>query len=274
MSILLEALKKSEKQRQLGATPDIHSSGDHKPERGDGGHHWVPLGLVITALLAMSWFGWKQYERPEGLETIAATESASDVGASTKAVPEEPGVNTARTPVESFTAADSGQPRADGADTADEGDIESRREDVSRSFSEYQPAPGSEMSEPPTRPSSELSQEGLADAGDQDGRIQSAEQAAADDADLAEQPAESRELEPHISQPITYWELPQSVRNNLPVIRITVLVFADTPADRFALINGQRMVEDEELGDGVVLREIRRDGAVFSYRNYRFLVKG
>jgi hypothetical protein len=33
-------------------------------------------------------------------------------------------------------------------------------------------------------------------------------------------------------------------------------------------------VEKEELAPGVILDEIRRDGAVFSYRNYRFLVKG
>jgi hypothetical protein len=30
----------------------------------------------------------------------------------------------------------------------------------------------------------------------------------------------------------------------------------------------------DELTDGVVLDEIRRDGAVFTYRKYRFLVKG
>ena len=53
-----------------------------------------------------------------------------------------------------------------------------------------------------------------------------------------------------------------------------MLVYAEKPEDRFLLINGQRLVEKEELTAGVVLEEIRRDGAVFRYRNYRFLVKG
>jgi hypothetical protein len=81
-------------------------------------------------------------------------------------------------------------------------------------------------------------------------------------------------LEPHIAEPISYWELPQGVRDNLPEIKITVLVYADKPDDRFLLTNGQRMAEKDELQNGLVLDEIRRDGAIFLYRKYRFLVKG
>ena len=81
-------------------------------------------------------------------------------------------------------------------------------------------------------------------------------------------------LKPHIAEPISYWELPQGVRDTLPEIRISVLVFAEDPGDRFVLSNGQRLVEKDELEGGLVLDEIRRDGAVFRYRKYRFLVKG
>jgi general secretion pathway protein B len=81
-------------------------------------------------------------------------------------------------------------------------------------------------------------------------------------------------VEPHIAEPISYWELPQGVRDNLPDFNITVMVYADNPADRFLLIDGDRLVEKEEWDSGVVLDEIRRDGAIFKYRKYRFLVKG
>jgi general secretion pathway protein B len=81
-------------------------------------------------------------------------------------------------------------------------------------------------------------------------------------------------LEPHVSEPISYWELPQGIRDDLPEIRITVLVYAEQPNDRFLLSNGQRLVEKDQLDGGLVLDEIRKDGAVFLYRNYRFLVKG
>ena len=64
------------------------------------------------------------------------------------------------------------------------------------------------------------------------------------------------------------------MRDDLPEMRITVLVYAERPQDRFVLVNGQRMVERDKLEGGVVLEEIRRDGAVFLFRTYRFLVKG
>jgi hypothetical protein len=86
------------------------------------------------------------------------------------------------------------------------------------------------------------------------------------------EPGQSK-LEPHIAEPISYWELPQGIRDNLPEIKITVLVYAEKPDDRFLLTNGQRMAEKDEMQSGVVLDEIRRDGAVFLYRKYRFLVK-
>lgn len=81
-------------------------------------------------------------------------------------------------------------------------------------------------------------------------------------------------MEKEESEPISFWQVPQNLRDNMPEIRITVLVYAEQPEDRFLLVNGVRLVEKEELASGITLDEIRRDGAVFLYRNYRFLVKG
>jgi general secretion pathway protein B len=87
------------------------------------------------------------------------------------------------------------------------------------------------------------------------------------------QPRPSR-AEPRQPEPISYWELPQGVRDTFSEIRITVLVYSENASERFVLINGQRLVEKDELQGGIVLDEIRRGGAVFLYRKYRFLVKG
>jgi general secretion pathway protein B len=96
------------------------------------------------------------------------------------------------------------------------------------------------------------------------------------EADVVFEPPQARQPRPEraASEPITYWELPQGVRDSLPELRISVLVYAEQPQDRFLLVSGQRMVEKDEYEGGVVLDEIRRDGAVFLYRKYRFLVKG
>ncbi|NIP17056.1 MAG: GspB domain-containing protein, partial [Xanthomonadales bacterium] len=71
---------------------------------------------------------------------------------------------------------------------------------------------------------------------------------------------------------ITYWQLPDSIRAELPEFRVRVMVYAERPEDRFILVNGQRLLEGDSLQPGLVVREIRRDGVVFSYRLYEFLV--
>jgi hypothetical protein len=85
-------------------------------------------------------------------------------------------------------------------------------------------------------------------------------------------PAEPREYRAPLPGPINYWEVPGSVRDQLTEMRISVMVFAERPEDRFILMNGRRWVEGEEPQPGLRLEEIRRDGAVFTFRRYRFLV--
>jgi len=68
-------------------------------------------------------------------------------------------------------------------------------------------------------------------------------------------------------------ELPDSIRAEVPEIKFSVLVFAADPADRFVLINGQRLGEGDSAQPGLKVKEIRREGVVFSYRVYQFLVE-
>ena len=87
----------------------------------------------------------------------------------------------------------------------------------------------------------------------------------------AEPAAEKRS--PEEPAPISYWELPDAVRADLQEIKFSVLVYANKPADRFVLINGERLVEGDSPQPGLKVKEIRRDGVIFSYRLYQFLVE-
>lgn len=253
MSILLDALKKSEEQRQLGKTPDIHDTVGHRPagERKPA-QLWLPLLMVISAVVAMSWFGLKQFREPE-MESVSGVPAVSERQAPQASVQPEQAkpAPTSRTPVESFKApAEEASPVA--SDTA--GQDEQSRQELAQSFNQFRrPEPADAAAEPEDT-----------DTG---------EQAAVPSTPQAQQTTQSRPLEPHESAPISYWELPQNVRDNLPEFQITVMVYAQKPENRFLLINGQRMVEKDSV-NGVVLEEIQRDGAVFRYRNYRFRVKG
>ena len=69
------------------------------------------------------------------------------------------------------------------------------------------------------------------------------------------------------------WELPLDARQDFPDLDVTVHVFAPNVDNRFVLINGERYAEGDRLAPGVVLREITREGALVDFRNYRILLQ-
>lgn len=256
MSILLEALKKSEQSRKLGETPTLGTPVESVSASEGPAGNLVPGLLIVLSAIVMAWFGWQQYTAPEPVD--AAAEPAV---ASTREEP-APVVSKAkdsrpRTPTENYQAPADSPP---GSQSVDSGNNATEAQKLQQSVEQFVAEQDSEAEPATTEPDitadAEDAMEQLAQA--QEPEVQS------DDPGLA----------PHIAEPISYWELPQGVRDDLPEIRISVLVYAEKPADRFLLSNGQRLVENDELDGGVVLEEIRRDGAVFTYRKYRFLVKG
>ena len=58
----------------------------------------------------------------------------------------------------------------------------------------------------------------------------------------------------------------------LPPLNIDLHVYADEPAQRFVVLNGQRLHEGSRLREGPVLERITPDGVVLDYRGTRFRV--
>lgn len=265
MSILLEALKKSEEQRQIGKAPDIHDPADHKPDWDNGKTSvWMTAAMLAVAGIAVSWLVWVQYDRPAASALSGAPEvsqrPASEASTGAEQVKAERPI---RAPGVSARAQAQPPAGADGAAAA----AASRRQELARDYSQFTQPEATESAEPAD----------TSEAEPQDRSGQPGNAAASGAEDLAEnvRQAAPPAATPEQSEPgpVSYWELPQNVRDSMPELRITVMVYADEPADRFMLLNGQRVVEQETI-EGVKLEEIRRDGAVFRYRNYRFLVKG
>ena len=254
MSILLDALKKSEQQRLQGAAanapPPAHGASS-TPVRS---RPWLLVTLLALIAAILAALLWRHYGQP-GTEPVddAPVAGAESPGPAPSTAEAEPPAapSTPKTLVEELPAT----PPADPDDTAAQTSEESRAE-LGRSFKEYR-------ADPPAAPA-------------WDADAIAAPQPATDAAEPppGPTPPSGSSPEPRASGPISYWELPQSVRDGLPELHITVLVYAERPEDRFVLVGGQRMGEGHDVGGGLVLEEIRRDGAVFSYRKYRFLVKG
>lgn len=60
--------------------------------------------------------------------------------------------------------------------------------------------------------------------------------------------------------------------DGLPALHLDLHVFAANPKDRFVMINMHRLGEGDSLPNGVRVQAIRPDGVVLSYRGTRFLL--
>ena len=278
MSILLDALKRSEQQRRLGEVPDIHSPLGAESAAGENRNRrlrWILVGIIVVIL---AWVAWQRIGSDDPPATggavakqasvvdataMAPGEAGSSAAAATTGNPAENPSAVARTPVETLQRnPDPSRTAApDPAAPAEQG--VPRQSRVNESFTRFE-APAQADSGPGSTDQAPSSVHPAQEPADGVG------------AAVAEPTGAPRATasQPEATEPISFWELPQSVRDSLPELRITVLVYADRSEDRFVLMAGQRLFEKDEFQPGVVLDEIRRDGAVFLYRNYRFLVKG
>jgi len=68
----------------------------------------------------------------------------------------------------------------------------------------------------------------------------------------------------------TVWELPYATRKDIPAIELSMHVFSSDPKQRFVVIKGDRHAEGDEVGTDLVLKEIRQDGIVLDYKGQVF----
>ena len=72
---------------------------------------------------------------------------------------------------------------------------------------------------------------------------------------------------------IDFERLPLEIKAQLPVLKITGHIFSDNPDNRIININGSIFKEGDRVSDGLILKEITLNGAVFDYKGTLFLKK-
>ncbi len=63
-----------------------------------------------------------------------------------------------------------------------------------------------------------------------------------------------------------YYDLSDSIKNQLPTITVSAHVFSTNPLQRSIVINNNFMEEGEYISNRLILHEITKDGAIFDYQ--------
>ena len=288
MSYILDALRKSEKQRRLGQSPDLGSAPPPSASRRKSpSGRLVVFGAaaVIVAALGAGWFWWSGSESPTDVMPTPVVDHVPEPEPERSAPVEDPPARAA--PVE-----------------ADSGGDRGRRAVVDRRSPTRTP-PAARVSRPaPARPGEVETPRPVVPEGERERLVESIEEAerlvarelaergAEDDgpavaADPESPPSPESEAlassEP-TEEPVTSWqpervdyleawELPLDVRREMPELSLSIHVFSADPEQRFVLINGERRLEGDALGSGARLAEVSRLGAVIEFQDYRFLLR-
>lgn len=235
MSLILEALRKSEAERRLGSAPDLLTAMPmlraSEPRR-----QW-PLamaGALLLVVLASTWWWTRIAPAPRVRAVAPSSQGAVDDDASANAA--------------NLVHRDVPQPSIDARTT------QPPMADISRIA-----APAHVVAAPSARPTA--SQPAVIEPV----QPSTATAVPAPFAPAAPAPA----AEPTL---LSLADLSANERNGLPALKVSMHVYADDPAHRFMIIDGQRVGEGARLADGVVLVRIRRDGAELDVRGRRLLL--
>ena len=232
MSYILEALKKSQAERQLGELPSIHAPQVqlHDAAASGAGRRapvWLALGGVTVAVAAALLF-WQPWQA--GTAAPAAAAVAPVVLA--QAVPAP--VPAAAPPVVSVPAP--------------------------APVAQVAPVPPAATAAPVhhARPVAEPQQETPGQAAPPPVMVP---------APAAPAPAPAaEETVPGMR------DLPEPIQRQIPPVAIGGYIYSKNPADRLLLIDKVLRHEGEELAPGLVLEKLQPKAAIFSFKGYRYRV--
>ena len=248
MSMILEALRKSEAERRRGETPTllspINEFASHALRRAERRQRlwmWLALALIVL-LVAVGGYGWQQAvttdtDSPASAANAGISEPdvVADLPQTATPMPASPLHDAHPAAVnETLPAISSPAPTTNIA----------RADSVPQ---EIPAAAPTAVTKPPAMASGTPT------------------------------PSESvSAATPTEPPPIPTWirvdQLPASEREALPPLKVSMHVYSADPAKRAVLIDGQRYQEGSWIADGILLKAIRRDGSLLEVRGRELLL--
>jgi len=281
MSLILDALRKSEAERRRGEMPDLRAELP-PPVRNVAPRRRWPVWFAgiaaVIAILALAWGLWNRTPAPPRADTAVEATPEPPASAMTD-IPPEPRLAST---LESTPPAAPVRPAPiPGGEPPQAQPVE---DDVYAGASALVTPPPAQAPATPTAPASEAQAPTGAD-GRYAPAIANAASAStpvapapvtpaepvADKPSPAAAPAPAAPLPvpPSANGPaVRIADLSPGEREQLPALKISMHMFGPTPAQRFAIIDGARVTQGDRVGDAVV-EEIASDGVVLSWHGRR-----
>ena len=236
MSYILDALKKSDQQRQRGATPTLQAAQVTvaAPKRPMLIYYGLLAAVLLVTGIMIGWLRpWQPEQPPFGTEPIAAESpisiSQQAAPAPLTVPPEMPGKTTKEIPEPNLTRAWQAVP-------------------VAGAMKPNNPAPDSATIPGSATPTA------AAPIPDKSSPEKSASITGVAQAQKA----------------IPMDELPLHIQREIPAMTVQLHAYSNNPSERLVSINSIRLREGGSLMLGLRLEQITPDGMIFSYKGYRF----
>ena len=238
MSYILDALKKSEQQRQRGAAPSLLSAQvtDVAPRQPAALFYGLAAGALLLAGVTIGMLRPWQAEAPA--PPLIAVKPPEAVVPTPPPAPAAPSVeimiNAERqAPVPARATQPAALPQRD-------------------SLKAQVPAPAAPAQSVPPKPATAPANEALSPA--------------------PETPAGARPASAAPERtPDALPELPVSIQQEIPKLPILFHLYSSNPKDRRVGVNDRILREGDSVEPGLVLEQITPEGMIFTYKGYRFL---
>lgn len=246
MSLILDALRKADAERERGAVPGLHAQPMPLPASEGRARArslpWLWLAIGALAVLAAA-LAWRVAGRVESRSLVEATAAAPPPAAAASAA-----AATTTTPAAPPAAPPAANPP--GTPTAS--------------------APPQFVAEPAPWPTQDSRKPAVPEPVPAAKRAASAAPAEAAVAPVpAPAPVAAAAAEPPV---YAREQLPPQIRAELPPLAFGGAIYSSNPADRSLIVNGRLLRENDRLTGELTLEQIRLKAAVFRYKGYRFEV--
>lgn len=240
MSYILEALKKSERERKKEGVPDLQA--DHSlplssiPSRKPLAR-WLAGVMVLLFIGGGGWFWWQGQEGDQPLSLDEQQVPALPPAIASPPVP----------PLASMVSESSSEP-VKLSPRIQEKISREVRQAVTEVREQNQPVPVPVVEAAPVIPEEKEEQVH----------------------EITDNPLPEKHLEP---APFLFEELPAKVRNNIPELSFAGHVYADDAEKRLIVINNRIVREGDLISKGLSLVQITLDGVIMRYQTLVFRVK-